>query len=185
MRASRGRRGFRSFSLTANPGARIHDQMEPSSLPLFKHTAYPHTCRIIGAPMTYGQPFVGTDGSPNMLREEGLLKKLSHLGWRVHDHGDLEFAPRPGATGSFHRSSKGGNAKNSEIVGEGCHRLAKVVEKTLREGHFPLVVGGDHSIGLGTLMGLLAVRPETGVIWVDAHADLNTPFISESGNFMG
>ena len=160
----------------------VHDRMEASSLPLFKHTASPHTCRIIGAPMTYGQPYVGTDGSPNLLRQEGLLQKLSHLGWRVHDHGDLEFTATLGAGGGFH---DGTSAKNSEIVGEGCEQLAHIVEETVREGHFPLILGGDHSIGLGTLMGLLAVRPETGVIWVDAHADLNTPFNSGSGNMHG
>lgn len=161
----------------------VHDQMEPSSLPLFRHTVYPHTCRVIGAPMTYGQPYVGTDGSPSLLRQQGLLQKLSHLDWRVQDHGDLEFAPTHNAGGGFHGA--GGNAKNSEIVGEGCERLCSIVEETIRDGHFPLILGGDHSIGLGTLMGLLSVRPETGVIWVDAHADLNTPFGSESGNMHG
>ena len=161
----------------------VHDQMEPSSLPLFRHTAYPHTCRVIGAPMTYGQPYVGTDESPSLLREAGLLQKLSHLGWRVQDDGDLEFAPSRNAGGGFH--GMGGNAKNSEIVGKGNERLSSIVQETIQEGHFPLVLGGDHSIGLGTLMGLLAVRPETGVIWVDAHADLNTPFFSESGNMHG
>lgn len=132
--------------------------------------------------MTYGQPYVGTDGGPGLLRQEGLLQKLSTLGWRIHDDGDLEFTPKLGATGGFHGA---GNAKNSEIVGEGCERLSAIVEETVRDGHFPLVLGGDHSIGLGTLMGLLAVRPETGVIWVDAHADLNTPFLSDSGNMHG
>ena len=160
----------------------VHDRMEPSTMPLFKHTAYPHTCRVIGAPMTYGQPYVGTDGSPDLLRQQQLLPKLSHLGWRVEDYGDIEFTPTLGAGGGFHGA---GNAKNSEIVGAGCERLSNIVEDTLRQGQFPLVLGGDHSIGLGTLTGLLAVRPETGVIWVDAHADLNTPFFSESGNMHG
>mmetsp|Transcript_13262 Transcript_13262/g.25427 ORF Transcript_13262/g.25427 Transcript_13262/m.25427 type:complete len:368 (+) Transcript_13262:123-1226(+) len=178
--------GRRSFSRLDPHGAgaglgNVHDRNEPSSLPLFKHTSYPHTCRVIGAPMTYGQPYVGTDGSPNLLRQEGLLQKLSHLGWRVHDHGDLEFTPTLGA-GGYHGA---GNAKNSEIVGEGCERLSSIVEATVKDGHFPLVLGGDHSIGLGTVMGLLAARPDTGVIWVDAHADLNTPFFSESGNMHG
>jgi len=76
-------------------------------------------------------------------------------------------------------------AKNSTLVGLGARALADVVEKKIREGRFPLILGGDHSIGIGSLAGILKARPNTGVIWVDAHADLNTPDISESGNMHG
>jgi arginase len=141
--------------------------------------------------MTYGQPYAGTDGGPELLRQRGLLQKLSALGWRVHDVGDLDFTPTHGSTGTggaFATAASGTTAtkaKNSEIVGAGCLQLADLVQETAHAGDFPLVLGGDHSIGLGTLSGLLAVRPETGVIWVDAHADLNTPAFSESGNMHG
>jgi arginase len=182
------KRNVAARSLSGGAGyGNVHDRLERSSEPLFQHTSYPHTCRVIGAPMTYGQPYAGTDGGPELLRERGLLQKLSALGWRVHDHGDLEFAPQHGSTGGFSGANGGGKfkAKNSEIVGQGCHQLADLVEETARAGQFPLVLGGDHSIGLGTLSGLLAARPETGVIWVDAHADLNAPDFSESGNMHG
>ena len=63
--------------------------------------------------------------------------------------------------------------------------LSTVVETKINEGHFPLVLGGDHSIAIGSLAGILRARPHTGVIWVDAHADLNIPETSGSGNFHG
>jgi arginase len=63
--------------------------------------------------------------------------------------------------------------------------LADLVETKLRSGLFPLILGGDHSIAIGSLSGILRVRPDTGVLWIDAHADLNTPDISESGNMHG
>jgi arginase len=78
-----------------------------------------------------------------------------------------------------------GNAKNNLLVGQGTQILADLVEEKLLEGRFPLILGGDHSIGIGSLAGVLRARPNTGVIWVDAHADLNTPGISESGNMHG
>lgn len=77
------------------------------------------------------------------------------------------------------------NAKNSLIVGRGCQMIANAVSDTLSRGQFPLILGGDHSIGAGSLAGILKVRPNTGVIWVDAHADINTPMTSGSGNMHG
>ena len=70
-------------------------------------------------------------------------------------------------------------------VGAGTKALAELVESILKLGRFPLILGGDHSIGIGSLAGILRARPDTGVIWVDAHADLNTPSSSESGNMHG
>jgi arginase len=70
-------------------------------------------------------------------------------------------------------------------VGAGTKALAELVESKLKLGRFPLILGGDHSIGIGSLAGILRARPDTGVIWVDAHADLNTPSSSESGNMHG
>ena len=77
------------------------------------------------------------------------------------------------------------NAKHSLEVGAGNAVLADLVESKLRLGRFPLILGGDHSIGIGSLAGILRARPDTGVIWVDAHADLNTPTGSGSGNMHG
>lgn len=136
--------------------------------------------------MTFGQPFVGTDAGPSLLRAQGLLKDLTALGWRVEDIPDLDFptictaarrgkAPAPNHPG----------AKNSLEVGAGTKVLADLVESKLKLGRFPLILGGDHSIGLGSLAGILRAKPETGVLWIDAHADLNIPAVSQSGNMHG
>lgn len=126
-----------------------------------------------------------------MLRERGLLTNLTQLGWRVEDLPDLDFDAAAAAAAVVSNSSAGvfeqdpPNARNCALVGHGSKLLADTVEDKLREGRFPLIVGGDHSIGIGSLTGILRVRPDTGIIWVDAHADLNTPETSGSGNFHG
>lgn len=148
---------------------------------LFRHVARPRTVSVIGAPMTYGQPFVGTDHGPQLLRERGLLKDLSSLGWRVEDIPDLDFDTICAKTSKQSKVLLP-NAKHSLEVGAGCSALADLVESKLQKGRFPLILGGDHSIGIGSLAGILRAKPETGVIWVDAHADLNVPSVSESGN---
>uniref|UniRef100_A0A7S4I5R3 Arginase n=1 Tax=Odontella aurita TaxID=265563 RepID=A0A7S4I5R3_9STRA len=185
----------RSVSAVGDPGSgyRVHDPMIPTcddeGNVLFHHTPDPKTVSIIGAPMTFGQPFVGTDHGPRLLREAGLLSDLSTLGWRVHDCSDLDFdllssgVPSLPSSGDAKRYAD--RARHSRIVGKGCQVLADRVEDELNKGRFPLILGGDHSVGLGSLSGILRVRPNVGVIWVDAHADLNTPSMSESGNMHG
>jgi arginase len=146
--------------------------------------------------MTYGQPFVGTDTGPEMLRSKGLREKLTKLGWRVEDMPDLNFDadallnPTTDAVNAPLSLSPSlwmdpPHANNCVLVGRGASILADVVETKLQMGRFPLIVGGDHSVGLGSLTGVLRVRPDTGILWVDAHADLNTPNTSPSGNFHG
>jgi arginase len=110
---------------------------------------------------------------------------LSALHWRVSDGGDLDFDETHERSKTKSSVPFTGLAKNHERVGHGCAVLADEVESHVRKGRFPLVLGGDHSIGMGTLAGLLRIRPNTGVLWIDAHADLNTPFISDSGNIHG
>jgi arginase len=160
----------------------VRDRVLPGRESLFRYSADPHTCTIIGAPMTYGQPFVGTDSGPRLLRDAGLRGMLTALGWRVEDLPDLDFdkVPRAPVDPSYR-----GNARNPEIVGPVTKVLADMVTEKLEQGRFPLILGGDHSVGIGSLAGIMRVRPETGVIWVDAHADLNTPHTSESGNMHG
>jgi arginase len=163
--------------------------------------------------MTHGQPFVGTDVGPMLLRKAGLLQKLTSLGWRVEDQGDLDFnktttSTTPGNSSS--RSSRGSssssssslisqttttkttttmppswNAKNAAIVGRGGEQLCDLVATKMQQGRFPLILGGDHSIAIGSLAGILQTQPDTGILWIDAHADINTPDISESGNMHG
>eukprot|EP00934_Nitzschia_sp_Nitz4_P000388 Nitzschia sp. Nitz4//scaffold119_size111653//4704//6100//NITZ4_004173-RA/size111653-augustus-gene-0.204-mRNA-1//1//CDS//3329533785//388//frame0 len=157
--------------------------LPPSESGLFKHSPYPRTVAMIGAPMTYGQPYVGTDTGPALLREKGLRGMLTSLGWRVEELPDLDFD-------SIIKDLPDDmvdppSAKNCALVGNGTSLLADAVEKAITEGKFPLVLGGDHSIGLGSLTGILRKNPNVGIIWVDAHADLNTPNTSLSGNMHG
>mmetsp|Transcript_14633 Transcript_14633/g.30255 ORF Transcript_14633/g.30255 Transcript_14633/m.30255 type:complete len:371 (-) Transcript_14633:57-1169(-) len=162
----------------------VHEQMLPSAFDedrhLFKHCKHPRTASIIGAPMTYGQPFIGTDTGPKLLRERGLGQMLSQLGWRVEDTPDLDFD-----SGRHSKVADPNNARNCALIGHGSELIANTVEEKLNKGYFPVILGGDHSIGIGTLAGVLRARPDTGVIWVDAHADLNTPDTSGSGNLHG
>jgi arginase len=149
-------------------------------------TSSPKTVSIIGAPMTYGQPFVGTDSSPALIREHGLVQDLDKLGWHVDDTGDIDFVSI--CEQQQYQSSSSLvqiNAKNCQKIGSGTKALSNIVESKLKLGHFPLILGGDHSIAVGSLAGILRAKPDTGVIWVDAHADLNTPASSESGNMHG
>jgi arginase len=78
-------------------------------------------------------------------------------------------------------------AKRIEHVSEQCHRVSDAVQRSIQEGYFPLVFSGDHSSALGTISGIKAARPEKqlGVVWIDAHADLHSPYTSPSGNIHG
>jgi arginase len=105
---------------------------------------------------------------------------LSALDWRVEDVGDMTVDSSKASKRQFLS-----NAKNSCIVGPAAAQLADVVESKIKDGRFPLILGGDHSIGIGSLSGILRARPEVGVLWIDAHADLNTPETSGSGNLHG
>jgi len=152
-------------------------------LRVFFHLSDYDISLIYSAPMTFGQPYVGTDNGPRLLREAGLLDNLASIGWRVDDQGDLDFKSIENEFENPEEESP--SAKNSQIVGKGCELLANAIIDAIKENRFPLILGGDHSIGAGSLAGVLKARPNTGVIWVDAHADLNTPDISESGNMHG
>jgi arginase len=105
---------------------------------------------------------------------------LTALDWRVEDIGDMTIDSSKSSKSQFLS-----NAKNSCIVGPATAQLADLVESKIKDGYFPLTLGGDHSIGIGSLSGILRARPEVGVLWIDAHADLNTPETSGSGNLHG
>lgn len=158
----------------------------------------PKTVSVIGAPMTFGQPYTGTDDTPSLLRKAGLRSMLTRLGWRVKDNPDLDHSydnlfsvhTNNAASGRINQQEKQQlqqpqNAKNSILVGAGAHLICEAVKEACQQGQFPLVLGGDHSISLGSLSGILQMRPNTGVLWIDAHADLHTPATSESGNMHG
>jgi arginase len=186
----------------------VHDQILPSVIP--SHRSMLHQCSIIGVPMTHGQPYVGTDDGPELLRNSGLVDQLRSLSWQVNDLGDL-ILPQIVVSGGEEEKEKEEaervvitnsppsmtimRVKNAESVGAGTHLLAQTLYEQLQQGDdgsgsgtsttFPLILGGDHSIAIGSLAALLRHNPETGIIWIDAHADINTPWISQSGNLHG
>jgi len=185
-------RGFRSSlrsatTATASTGGLgfhpVKDQFFPPPPTLFQHTKQPKTCSIIGAPLAFGQPYGGVDAAPDLLREAGLRDRLKSLGWRIDDLENLGFAELVDKIGSTIDTDQ--NAKNHKLVGSSCELLKNIVHEKLGQGNFPLTLGGDHSIALGSLSGVLSHRPDAGVIWVDAHADIHTPLTSESGNMHG
>jgi arginase len=135
---------------------------------------------IIGAPLDLGQTRRGVDMGPSAIRYAGLEERLIEIGRAVRDRGNV-VAPEPEALALVDE-----RARFLPEILAACAELASLVETTVAEGACPLVLGGDHSVALGTLAGLAAAAGQTGgVIWIDAHGDLNTPETSPSGNVHG
>lgn len=138
---------------------------------------------IIGAPLDLGAGRRGVDMGPSALRLAGLNAKLSTLGYTVDDCGNVPVA-QPESTPAGE-----GNARYLPQIAKTCAKLASMVETALADGKFPLVLGGDHSVAVGTVAGVSHVlrqgNESLGLIWIDAHADMNTPESSLSGNVHG
>ena len=135
---------------------------------------------VIGAPLDLGAGRRGVDMGPSAIRYAGLEQQLTEkLGVRVTDAGNL-ISPvvETTAMGDPH-------ARYLDQILDLCDRLAKLVAESAGRGALPLVLGGDHSVALGSLVGMAQVRGRGGVVWVDAHGDLNTPATSPSGNVHG
>ncbi|MBL1217686.1 MAG: arginase [Planctomycetes bacterium] len=148
----------------------------------------PGSIRIIGVPLDLGAGHRGVDMGPSALRVTGLQRRIEALGHAVADWGDLE-------TDVFETVQYGADERmrHAGPVLAVNARLASLVTETLSEGHFPLVIGGDHSLAIGSLAGSSAFvqaqdehgAGRVGVIWIDAHADMNTPESTPSGNIHG
>jgi arginase len=140
----------------------------------------PKSVAIIGAPLDLGQSRRGVDMGPSAIRYAGLEERLQGLGFSVIDHGNVATSLPEGAAVVDERMHY-----LPEIL-ETCGLVADLVAAAVAGGARPLVLGGDHSVALGTLGGLAAVhRGVGGVIWIDAHGDLNRPETSPSGNVHG
>jgi arginase len=138
---------------------------------------------IIGAPLDLGQGRRGVDMGPSALRVANLNGRLAALGYTVEDLGNIQVDQ---AEASPEGDSR---AKYLAQIASSCGRLAGLVGDTLAGGGVPLVLGGDHSVAAGTVSGVsqfFRQRNESiGLIWLDAHADMNTPESSPSGNVHG
>ncbi|MHB8621239.1 MAG: arginase [Chloroflexota bacterium] len=134
---------------------------------------------IVGVPMDLGADRRGVDMGPSAIRYAGLEHDLRDLGFEVRDHHNLAV---PGPEGEAIQDQR---AKYLPQIEAACLALRDAVAGIARRGHFPLVLGGDHSIAIGTVAGMLEAVGDVGIFWMDAHGDVNTPRTSASGNVHG
>ena len=138
---------------------------------------------VLGVPLAYGASMAGVELGPAALRVARLNRRIAELGYEVRDLGDLhveqsQSTPEPGAKLKYLRE-----------IRAACEDLAEKVERVLQAGELPLTLGGDHSIAIGSIAGFAShcrkQNKNPGLIWFDAHADMNTPETTPSGNIHG
>jgi arginase len=134
---------------------------------------------VIGAPLDLGAGRRGVDMGPSAIRYAGLEARIEELGRRCIDWGDVVTAVAEASAVGDER------VRFLPQIKETCERIAELVAKAVDEGLVPLVLGGDHSVALGTLGGLARASGKGGVLWLDAHGDLNRPGTSPTGNVHG
>ncbi len=140
----------------------------------------PKKVSIIGAPLDLGQARRGVDMGPSAIRYAGLIDRLKKLPFQIDDLGDVEIPQRAHQKNGDHPT-----LRNLEAVVKANENLAQAVSDQVGKGNFPLVLGGDHSIAIGTVAGVAKHYENLGVIWYDAHGDLNTDETTPSGNIHG
>ena len=138
---------------------------------------------ILGVPLDLGQGRRGVDMGPSAIRAAGLGARLRGLGVEVEDDGDVDVElPET-------RGMEDERARYASAIAAACRQAAAVIQKRMAAGWTPLTLGGDHSLAMGTLRGaaraMRARGEKLGLIWFDAHADMNTPETSPSGNIHG
>jgi arginase len=143
----------------------------------------PKQIRVIGVPLDLGQSRRGVDMGPSAVRVAGLEARLEAIGHIVEDGGNVAVAiPEQKKEGAAH-------AKYLKEITATCTKSAELVLKSLEAGKVPLVLGGDHSVAAGTVAGVAEFyrkqNQKIGLIWIDAHSDMNTPETSPSGNVHG
>ena len=138
---------------------------------------------MIGVPMDLGQLRRGVDMGPSAIRCAGVNERLESLCQDIEDLGDMTIGQREDEKEGGEPASE--ELRNLKAITKASAKLAETVDNIVASGAFPLVLGGDHSIAIGTLAGLVKHYQNLGVIWYDAHADLNTKESSPSGNIHG
>src|SRR5271157_793675 len=143
----------------------------------------PRRIRVIGVPLDLGASRRGVDMGPSAVRVAGLEARLEALGHEVTDGGDIRVEIAETQAAGME------NAHYLKQIAQTCTRTAEAVVKTLEEGMTPLMLGGDHSLAAGSVSGVAEFYrrrgEKIGVIWIDAHTDINTPETSPSGNVHG
>ena len=138
---------------------------------------------IIGVPLDWGASKRGASGGPTAIRRANLLSALKSLGLSVEDSGDI---PVPAELPAKPSSA---NLRNAAVILKVCRDLSEATARAVRAGSVPITIGGDHSLAVGSIAGVASAYREQergiGLIWVDAHSDINTPQTSSSGNVHG
>lgn len=138
---------------------------------------------VIGVPLGFGCGTPGVDLGPAAMRVARLNQRIAQLGYEVRDMGDLRIE-QPATI-----SQPGERARHLKEIAAASELIAGEVRKAVEQGELPVILGGDHSVAIGSLSGVVAAVPEpkrpVGLIWFDAHADMNTPETTPSGNIHG
>ena len=134
---------------------------------------------VVGVPMDLGGSRRGVDMGPSAVRYAGLRSRLERLGHTVKDHGNLQVPDR------VERDTENDRARYASEIVRVVQALAECVRGIEGRGAFPLVIGGDHAMSIGTFAGIARAGRRTGVVWIDAHGDINTPETTPSGNIHG
>ena len=141
---------------------------------------------VLGAPNASGQRRAGVERAPAILRAAGILDDIRSLGWDVDDLGDAH-APKLPVPSPPHgpppprKTNAWGDADAAALHSA----VADRVHDAIASGAVPLILGGDHSVSIGSVAGALRHDPRLSVVWIDAHADVNSPEMSETGNLHG
>lgn len=139
------------------------------------------TLSIIGVPMDLGASRCGADMGPTAIRNAGLVSRLEQLGHSVKDEGDLVVK----RCSSLSVPGTASSLRHLDEIAAVNERLCEAVAKAAGDGRLPLVLGGDHSIAIGTVAGMSSRVDKLGLIWFDAHGDVNTAETTPSGNIHG
>jgi arginase len=142
------------------------------------------TVRVVGVPMDLGADRRGVDMGPSAIRYGGLSTRLERIDVSCVDGGDIPV-PRPEERDPDSANPDGGHAKFYAETRDVCNEVETTVRSAITEGAMPLVLGGDHSIAMGTVAGAVGEEESLGVVWFDAHGDFNTPQTTPSGNIHG
>jgi arginase len=134
---------------------------------------------LIGVALELGAGTQGISMGPAAMRYAGVVERLEAIGYQVEDRGDI-LSEKP-----VRASMEGTNLKNLNEVARVNQLLCGEVSAAMEEGRFPLILGGDHSLAIGSIAGILQHRKNPGLIWFDAHGDINTEATSPSGNIHG
>jgi arginase len=136
---------------------------------------------IIGMPICYGTGKMGSNYGPDKFREMNIVSMFKELGYDVQDLGNIEVAD----VTDDHKHLCHDHLKYYDVVIDANTKLAFKVSESISSGNFPIILGGDHSLGMGSIAGVSKHFKNLGVVWIDAHGDLNTHETTVTGNIHG